>query len=885
MMRRLRPILRTSTFVGAAVIVLIWVSIGFHLRVEWEKSEQASIQDTSNLARVFEEHIIRLLKEIDKVLVLARASYAQDAEHFDLASWVRNPLLQSDVTVQISFIGPDGMLVATSVSAVTPQLDLSDREHFRAHLDTDRDELFISKPVIGRSSGKASIQLSRRVSAADGTFRGVIVMSLDPYYLARFYESIDIGRDGAVALIGLDGIVRANAGFKVDMMGQSMAGRRVLRDVASAGAGWFVTRGATEGIVRLMSYRVVKGFPLVVEVGKAEREIFADYGRDRRLYHAIAAGLTLLVLFVIGLAIRHQAKLTATREALKASDAHAREKSRELEVTLDHMSQGIMMVDENRNVAVINRRTIELLDLPQEFLWSRPKLGEIFGYLWEHGEFGRDGEMLSPQVREFIKRGALDDGLGVYERPRPNGMVLEINSKALAGGGVVRTFTDVTEHRKSIEQIAHMARHDTLTGLANRALLRERMDQALGRLHRYGEPFAMFCLDLDRFKAVNDTLGHAAGDTLLKLVGQRLTRCLRENDTIARLGGDEFAILLIAAAHAVDMAALAQRVVDLVSRPYDLDGSEATIGASVGIVMAPGDGCDPEELFRKADLALYRVKAEGRGNYRFFQDEMEAEAKARRAIERQLRTAIERGEFKLRYQPIVNLASGKIVAVEALLRWDHPQRGLLEPSEFVVAAEEIGLMTAIGGWVIRQACSDAAGWQDIKLAVNVSQVQFKRSRLIDLVRDVLTESKLPARRLQIEVTEGILLGQDTHNLGVLHSLRALGIGVVLDGFGTGYSALGYLQAFRFDKIKIDHSLVRSLTAGSGGIPIVVAIAGLAKNLGVSPAAEGVETEEQEDLLRIAGCIEAQGGLFSPPRTASEISEMLAGAAILAESAA
>ena len=415
-----------------------------------------------------------------------------------------------------------------------------------------------------------------------------------------------------------------------------------------------------------------------------------------------------------------------------------------------------------------------------------------------------------------------------------------------------------------------MAHHDSLTDLANRVLLNERLEQALGR----EEMVAVHHLDLDQFKAVNDTFGHHAGDKLLKIVAERLCGLVRDTDTIARMGGDEFVIVQAPIADPADATSLAQRVIGLLSEPYDIDGHQAVIGASIGISVGPGDGMSPDKLLRNADLALYRAKGDGRGTFRFFEPVMDLQMQTRRVMEQDLRKALPAGEFELHYQPVVNLASNEISGFEALIRWNHPTKGMISPAAFIPLAEEIGFIVPMGEWVIRQACATAAQWPDhLHIAVNISAVQFRSPGLMQVITDALAASGLDPARLEIEITETVLLHNKEATLAVLHQLRELGIRIAMDDFGTGYSSLTYLQSFPFDKIKIDRSFVKDITENSGSLNIVRAVAALANGMGMTATAEGVETKEQLDSIASEGCTEMQGFLFSKPLPAREIERL------------
>ena len=440
----------------------------------------------------------------------------------------------------------------------------------------------------------------------------------------------------------------------------------------------------------------------------------------------------------------------------------------------------------------------------------------------------------------------------------------------------VRTAQSITaDLANSREQAHHLALHDALTGLPNRAFLSKHLEHALAHAQRHETRLAMLCLDLDRFKQVNDTLGHPVGDALLRAVASRLRDCLRSCDMVARLGGDEFAIILAPLDRVEEAGTLAQRVIELLSKPYDLDGHQVVVGTSIGIALAPADTIDAGHLFKMADMALYRAKADGRGVFRMFEQEMDAKLQARRLLELDLRQAVEMQEFELHYQPLVDLSSGQVSALEALVRWRHPEQGLVPPDDFIPLAEETGLIGPIGAWVLRQACADAAEWPTkVRVAVNVSAAQFKGSSLITAVFDALAAAALPPGRLELEITETALLADADATLAVLRALRARGVRIVMDDFGTGYSSLGYLRSFPFDKIKIDRCFIKDIETNVDCKAIVRAVTGLGSNLGIATTAEGVETAAQLDQLRAEGCDQIQGYLFSRPVPARDVAALL-----------
>jgi diguanylate cyclase (GGDEF)-like protein/PAS domain S-box-containing protein len=437
---------------------------------------------------------------------------------------------------------------------------------------------------------------------------------------------------------------------------------------------------------------------------------------------------------------------------------------------------------------------------------------------------------------------------------------------------LIAVIEDSTNRKRSESQISFMAHHDLLTGLYNRALFLEKIEEAGARLRRSGQVFTVFMLDLDRFKDVNDSLGHHTGDKLLKEAAQRLRSCLRETDTLARLGGDEFAIIQ-AIEHDQREAAigLTIRLIDKLNESFEIEGHKLNISTSIGIAMAPEDGTDADELMKKADMALYRAKAEGRNSYAFFDPAMTAQADARHHMENDLRKAISGRELELHYQPIIDVKSQQLCGVEALVRWRHPQRGLISPQDFIPLAEETGLIVPLGEWVLQQACADAINWPDhVRVAVNLSSVQFKKGNLLDVILCLLVETGLSPQRLELEITESVLFEDEGRNVTTMYQLKNLGISIALDDFGTGYSSLSYLTMFPFDKIKIDKSFTLNMTRNPTSAAIIAAVLSLGRSLDIATTAEGVENWQEFQSLRVSGVNYVQGYLFGRPCPASEL---------------
>jgi diguanylate cyclase (GGDEF)-like protein/PAS domain S-box-containing protein len=487
----------------------------------------------------------------------------------------------------------------------------------------------------------------------------------------------------------------------------------------------------------------------------------------------------------------------------------------------------------------------------------------------------RSGDEQAARTWKFVRADGTLIDLAIYSRQIVHG----------DQPAVLLALMDMTERKRAEARLAFMAQHDDLTGLPNRNLLRQQMDEILLHTRRSAEKVAVLVLGLDNFKAVNDTLGHGIGDKLLRGVAKRLRSTLREEDALARLNSDEFALVQSGVARPEDAALLARRLLEAIGEPYLLDGHSVVIGASIGIAMSPGDGTESEKLLKSADMALSRAKNEFRGTFSFFEAEMDARAQTRRKIEIDLRSAIENDGLRPHYQPLVDLSTGRITGFEALVRWPHPERGMISPAEFIPVAEETGLINPLGRLMLRRACMDAAQWpDDVRVAVNLSPLQFRVGNLLALVMDALKHSGLPARRLELEITETLLLEKSSQVLATLHALRALGVRISMDDFGTGYSSLSYLRSFPFDKIKIDQSFVRGLGANRDAQAIVRSIISLGKGLGVTITAEGVETEAELSCLRAEGCHEGQGFLFSRARPNAEIVSLLEAQAGLAHAA-
>ncbi len=615
-----------------------------------------------------------------------------------------------------------------------------------------------------------------------------------------------------------------------------------------------------DGKDRLVAAHSLAHYPIVVLATTAVADVIEDW-RNEVIY--IASSGILLAFLVGGLVL------------LSARHVGRRLRSQDLlfDAALNNMVQGLVMFDSSARVVVCNQRFMQMYKLSPEVVKPGCTLHKLLEHRKEVGSFAGDPGQRCRTILDTIARGET----AAMVQETSDGRTIQVVNQPMPGGGWVSTHEDVTERKQAEAKIAYMAHHDELTNLPNRVRFHEKLKETLS-LDREEKRVAVFYLDLDRFKKVNDTLGHAVGDHLLKTVAHRLRNCVREVDTVARLGGDEFAIIQPAIEQPRNAALLADRILDAVAAPYQIGGHEIIVSTSIGIAIAPDDGTEIDQLMKNADMALYGVKAVERGTYHFFAAEMDARMKARANMETDLRKALVNGEFELFYQPLINVQRNEVSCCEALLRWHHPQDGMISPAEFIPVAEDTGLIVPLGEWVLRKACADAAKWPDnVNVAVNVSTVQLKRQSLTQTVFTALAASGLPAHRLEIEITETVILEDSNQVRGTLHQLHELGVQIVMDDFGTGYSSLSYLRKFPFDKIKIkiDAFFIRGISDGGDCSTIAEAIVKMASTMKIATVVEGVETPQQLVKVREWGCTEMQGYLFSRPKPLEEILPMFA----------
>jgi diguanylate cyclase (GGDEF)-like protein len=565
----------------------------------------------------------------------------------------------------------------------------------------------------------------------------------------------------------------------------------------------------------------------------------------------------------LGLLIREYNEMVALQGQ---SQEEAQRKQALLEATLHNIGQGICLFDQDLNLMVWNERYIELLNLPRDLVKEGTPLSDILRYNGERGEYGDVSiqALISDRVAIARRREPYR-----MERTRPNGRVIQVDHNPMPGGGYVATYTDITERKQTEARMRHLAVHDVLTSLPNRTLFLDRLRQALLSARRFQRGVTVLFVDLDRFKDINDHFGHDVGDLMIQEMGQRLSRIIRDSDTAARLGGDEFAIIQTDVQNIEDTIVLAQRIIDELCQPFDCRGIRLHSTASVGITLFPEDGENPEQLVKNADMAMYAAKAEGRNNYRFFLPSMHERVKERKTIEEDLRNALEHDQLELYYQPKIDCRTERVVGAEALVRWHHPDRGMIMPGEFISVAEECGLINRLGAWVLEKACKQTQIWRDsslpgLRIAVNLSPAQFQDAELVSSVTRIVKDTAMPEGTLELEITESILMNNPEKAVSTLKELKALGVMIAIDDFGTGYSSLNYLKRFPVSSIKIDQSFVNDIHVDMDDKAIVDAVIGLGHSLNLEVVAEGVEEVEQLDYLREKGCDFIQGYLYSKP---------------------
>jgi diguanylate cyclase (GGDEF)-like protein len=764
----------------------------------------------------------------------------------------------------VNIFDSSGALINSSTWPL-PNINIADRAYFKAFESKHAASSTLIELLKSRITGASTALVSREMTGPHGEFLGLVTRGIATDSFENFFASVALGTDAVITMLHRDGTMLARFPHVDAMIGRNLSAGDLFQQILPTSSyGTMRLHSPVDGQDRLGSVRTLTDFPIVIIATITISAALADWRDQTRLLIGVAGLLVLVIVLMLFLIVRQlsqQHRLSKRRLAL--------EKQR-LDVAVNNMTQSLLLFDSSDRLVVCNNRYIEMFGLSPDVVKPGCTFRDLIAYRKDAGSFKGDVEEYCSSVLRNVRLGKT--ALNVVENP--NGRSIQIVSQPLAEGGWLTTLEDITERRRIEDQVAHQAHYDALTDLPNRILFRERLEHDIKNV-RPGQQLAILYLDIDEFKSVNDSLGHRIGDELLKSVAASLSGCVGATNFVARLGGDEFAIVQTAVKGPKDVTDLVALIYRAIREPYECLGHLVITDVSIGIALAPQHGVDLDQILQNADLAMYSAKADGRRTYRFFEPEMDRQVKERRILEMDLRQAVNGGEFEVQYQPIVDLRSNQISGCEALLRWRHPKRGMISPAEFIPVAEQIGLIDQLGEWVLRTACAEAATWPDyIKLAVNVSPVQFRSDTLPLKVVGALAASGLSAGRLELEITEAVLIRDDEAALAILHQLRTIGVRIALDDFGTGYSSLSYLERFPFDKIKIDRCFITGVADAGGSCCIVQAVVTIATARNMTTTAEGVETEPQKEALRALGCTQMQGYLFSPAKPAADIRQLL-----------
>jgi diguanylate cyclase (GGDEF)-like protein len=734
--------------IAVLLLSVVWTATLELVKVKYADAQQAALLSNRELLGTYEAQVVRALREIDQSLNQIKYWHDRTDGRRSLAELKEKGLLLPDLLFTVSIA--DRLGTITDSTAAAPRVSVAEQDYFRVQRNSDA--FFVGRPPLS-AADETNLHFSRRLSATDGSFDGIVIITVAAGYFVSGYETAKLGEQGVLAIVGVDGIVRVRRSGEAQFAGDAVDYRTAIADVALLDGDPTISASMWDGVRRWTSIRELYGFPLAILVGLSIEEQLATAQREARTYWWRAGAGSLLVIVL---------------------------------------------------TALLGRMSWQLSQ-------SRVREGEI-----------------------------------------------------------------KLEHAKRVEYLAY---HDGLTGLPNRSLFSKLLGQSISEAHRYGRRLAVAFLDLDRFKQINDTLGHDAGDQLLQDVAKRLKLCVRDSDTVARLGGDEFVVLLPELSDVKNAGVIAEKILLAIAKPFTLIGHEFRVTASIGISAYPLDGLDEQTLTKNADIAMYKAKADGKNNFQFYSESLNTNSLERLTLESSLRHALEHQEFRLRYQAKRDMHNGRITGMEALLRWEHPDLGLVAPMQFIPVAEESSLMLPIGKWVLRTACAQNIAWQRagaprLKMAVNLTGRQFFDEHLIEDVTAILESTGMDAHLLEFEISERLLIRDVESTLRVLTKLKNLGIGIAIDDFGTGYSSLATLQRFPLNTIKIDRSLVAGLCAGAENMEFAESVIAMGKNLSLTVVAQGVETRAQAEFLRDHACDELQGFYLNKPLPPDEFAQLL-----------
>lgn len=853
---------------SCAVLVIIWSSIFYKLHTLKEQTNKEAIEHSQDMAHVYEQYTSRTVRQIDQITRFIAYEKKNRDNISSLSSLTDNVLVSPSAPVLLSLVDAKGNVYSSSKS-ITSTVSIADRPHFIGPRDSTSDSLYISNPVVGRVSHQTTLQMSRKLINKKGFFDGVVVVSVDPTIFTSFYNHQEMGQNGFIGVAGLDGNYRSATFAGHTLQNEIVINPAILQEPS----GEFLTSNTHDKKPRFIAWRKLDGYDLVAVVGLSESELLAPYYTTRDIWTkmGILASIAVIAFGLLAGIIYCRLELRR-RTILQAKEAYRTAS----EGTMDGFFILEPLKDMNNKVIDFivtdaNDKGAKMFDLsPNRLIGSHLSM-------WITGSIGK--QLFRSYRRVFINKINLDEPEVLVECDN----VLKgkwLSHRAVATSlGLAVTIRDITQAKEQEESIRWLASHDAVTKLCNRSWLQDNLPMILEEAKAQSKKVALYFIDLDDFKKVNDTLGHAAGDLLLSIIGDRLGKISRQGDIVCRLGGDEFTLVVQGVLNDDEMAKIGQRILDTLKAPIELEGHVMTIGASVGVSCFPNHGQDSNELLKRADLAMYKAKDTGKGICEFFVDKLSIEADERLELERDMHLALEKDEFFLVFQPKVDLKNEDLLGMEALLRWNSPTRGIVNPIDFIPLAERTGLIIPLGEQVIHKACQQIVLWQQMGLnvppiSVNVSPKQLQRVDLAQLLKRILEQYQLPSHALEIEITESSMMDNLEVSQQKLQAVKELGVKILVDDFGTGYSSLSLLKKFEVDVLKVDKSFIKDVPYDNEDCALVQAVISMAKSLNMEVVAEGIETKEQMAFLKKLGCNEGQGFYFSKPINATEFTQWL-----------